>query len=96
MDNIYSVVEKQQSQLVTFFQSTESPKVPPSVTLNPLLETKELIPDVQEPMPPLLVILMMEAEPESDSHQVPEKPFQAFAELPLVSLLVEEETKSQS
>ncbi len=37
----------------------------------------------------------MEAEPESDFHQVPEKPFLAFAEPQLVSLQVEEETKSQ-
>ena len=77
-------------------QSTESQKVPPFVTFNPLLETKEPTPDVQEHMPPLLDILMMEAEPESDSHQEPERPFQAFAEPQLVSLPVEEEMKSQS
>jgi hypothetical protein len=78
------------------FQSTESQKVPPSVTFNHLLEIKEPTPDAQEPTPPLLDTLMMEAEPESDSHQEPEKLSQASAEPPSVSLPVEEETKSQS
>jgi hypothetical protein len=45
---------------------------------------KELIPDAQELMPPLLDTLMTEAEPESDSHPVPERPFQVFAEPQLV------------
>jgi hypothetical protein len=57
---------------------------------------KELIPDAQEHTPPLLDTLMTEAEPESDSHLVPERPFQGFAEPQLVSLQVEAETKSPS
>ena len=93
---MFSVEEKQPSQPVMFSQSAESQKVQPSVTLNLQLETKELIPDVQELMPLLLDTQMMELKPESDSHQVPEKPFQASAELPSVSLPVEEEMKSQS
>ena len=88
--------EKPPSQPVTFSQSAESQKVPPSAISNPQLETKELIPDVQEPTPPSSDTLMMDPRPESDSHQVLERPFQAFAELPSVSLLVEEEMKSQS
>jgi len=78
------------------FQSIESQKVLPSVTSNPPSEIRELIPDVQELTLPLSDTLMMELKPELDSHQVPEKPFQASAELPSVSLPVEEETKSQS
>jgi len=94
--NIYSVEEKQPSQPVTFSQSTEFQKVPPFATSNLPLEIKELIQDVQELMPPLSDTLMMELKPESDFPQVPEKPFQASAELPSVSLPVEEETKNQS
>ena len=93
--NIYSQEEKQLSQLVMFFQLTEFHKVPPFAILNLLLEIKEHIQDVQELMPPLLDIQMMVAEPESDFLQVPERPFQVFAEPLLVSLLVEEETKNQ-
>ncbi len=95
-DNISSAEEKPPSQPVTSSQSTESQKVPPSATSNLPSEIKEHTPDVQEPTPPLSDTQMMEAEPESDSHQEPERPSQAFAELPLVSLPVEEETKSQS
>jgi len=78
------------------FQSIESQKVPPSVTSNLPSEIRELTPDVQELMPPLSDTLMTELKPESDSHQVPEKPSQVSAELLSVSLPVEEETKSQS
>lgn len=95
-DNTYSLAERQLFQLVTFSQSTESQKVPPSATSNPPLETRVLTPDVQEPTPPLSDTQMMAAEPESDSHQEPERPFQAFAEPLSVSLPVEEETKSPS
>ena len=94
--NISSAEEKLLYQLETYSQSTESQKVPPSATSNHPLEIKELTPDAQEPTPQLLDTLMMEAEPESDFHQVPEKPSQAFAEPPSVSLPEEEETKSQS
>ncbi len=82
-DNTYSVEERLPSQQVTSSQSIESQKVQPSATFNPQLETRELIPDVQEHTQPLLDIQMMAAEPESDSHQEPEKPFLVFAELPL-------------
>ena len=88
--------EKQLSQPVMFSQSTKSQKVQPSATSNHPLVIKEVIQDVQELMPPLLDTPMMEVEPESDYHQVPEKPFQVFAEPLLVSLQVEEETKNQS
>jgi hypothetical protein len=47
-------------------------------------------------MPQLLVTLKMDQGPESDYHQAQEKLFQVFAELLLVSLLVEVETKNQS
>jgi hypothetical protein len=95
-DNTYSLEERPPSQQVTSSQSTESLKVPPSATSNLPSETRVLTPDAQEPTPPLLDTPMMEAEPESDSHQVPEKPSQASAEPPSVSLPVEEETKNQS
>ena len=94
--NTCSLAEKLPYQQETSSQSIESLKVPPFATLSLLLVIKELIPDAQELTPPLLVTLMTEAEPESDSHQEPEKLFQAFAELPLVLSLVEVETKSQS
>jgi hypothetical protein len=95
-DNTYSLEEKPPSQQATSSQSTESLKVPPSATSNLPSETRVLTPDAQEHTPPLSATPMMEAEPESDSHQVPEKPSQASAEPPLVSLPVEEETKNQS
>jgi hypothetical protein len=95
VDNIFSPVEKPLYQLVMFFQSTESHKVPPSAISNLLLVIKEHIQDVQVLMPPLLDTQMMVAEPESDFHLVQEKLFQVFAEQLLVSLLVEEETKNQ-
>ena len=96
LDSMSLPEERLPYQLEMSFQLTESQKVPPSATLSLQLVIKELIPDVQELTPPLLDTLMTEAEPELDSHQVPEKPFQGFAELPSVSLQVEEETKSQS
>jgi len=79
-----------------YSQSTKFPKVPPSVTSNLQLVIKEVIQDVQALMLPLLDTLMMEAEPESDYHQAPEKQFQVSVEPQLVLLQVEEETKSQS
>jgi hypothetical protein len=96
VDSISLLAEKLPSPLEIFFQSTESLKVPPFATLSLLLETRVLTPDAQEPTPPLSATPMMEAEPESDSHQVPEKPSQASAEPLSVSLPVEEETKNQS
>ena len=96
LDNTYSLAERLQYQLVMSSQSIKSLKVPPSATLSLPSVIKELTPDVQELTPPSSDILMTEAEPESDFHLVPEKPFQGFAEPPLVLLLVEEETKSQS
>jgi hypothetical protein len=96
VDSTSLLAERPQYQLETSSQSTESLKVPPSATLSLLLVIKELTPDVQEPTPQLLDILTTEAEPESDYHQAPEKQFLAFAEPQLVSLLVEEEMKSQS
>ncbi len=96
VDSIFLLAEKPLYQLETFFQLTESLKVPLSATSSLPLVIKELTQDAQELTPQLLDILTMEAEPESDSHQVPEKPFLAFAEPQLVSLQVEEETKSQS
>ena len=83
-DNTYSLEERPPSQQATSSQSTESLKVPPFAIFNLLLVIKELIPDAQELMPPLLDTLMTEAEPESDSHPVPERPFQVFAEPQLV------------
>ncbi len=47
-------------------------------------------------MPPSSVTQMMAAEPESDSHPVPERPFPVSAEPPSVLLPEEEETKSPS
>jgi hypothetical protein len=94
--NTYLLAERPLSQLVTYFLSTESLKVPPFATSNLLSVIKVPTPDALELMPPLLDILMMAAEPESDSHLVPEKPSQVFAEPLSVSLPVEEETKSPS
>jgi hypothetical protein len=94
--NTCSAVEKQPLPLVMSFQSTESHKVPPFATSNLPLVIKDHTQDAQELTPPLLDTLTMAAKPESDSHQVPEKPFQAFAEPQLVSSPVEVETKSQS
>ncbi len=96
VDSISLLAEKPLYQLETSSQLTESLKVPPSATSSLPLVTKELTRDAQELTPQLSDTLMMEAEPESDFHQVPEKPFLAFAEPQLVSLQVEEETKSQS
>ena len=79
-----------------FSQSTESQKVPPSAKYKFQLETKQLTQNVQKLTPLLFDTLIMELKPESDFHQVPEKPFQVSAELPSVSLPVEEEMKSQS
>jgi hypothetical protein len=95
VDSISSPAEKPLYQLETSSQSTESLKVPPFATSSLPLVIKELTQDVQELTQQLLDTLTMEAEPESDFHQVPEKPFLAFAEPQLVSLQVEEETKSQ-
>jgi Mn2+/Fe2+ NRAMP family transporter len=94
--NIYSVEEKLPYLLVMFSQSIASLKVPPFAILNLLLVIKVNIQDVLEHTPLLLDILMMEAEPESDYHQVPEKLFQVFAEPQLESLLQEVEMKNQS
>ena len=96
VDSISLLAEKPLYQLETFFQLTESLKVPLSATSSLPLVIKELTQDAQELTQQLLDILMTEAEPESDFHQVPEKPFLASAEPQLVSLQVEEETKSQS
>ncbi len=96
LDNIYSLAEKQQSLLETYFQLIESHKVQPFAILNLQQETKEHTPDVQEHMLLLLDIQMMEAEQELDYHQVQEKRFQEIAELQLELLLVEEECKNQS
>ena len=96
LDNIYSLAEKLPSPPETSSQSTESPKVPPSATSSLPLVTKEPTPDALELTPPLSDTPMTEAEPESDFHQVPERPSQVFAEPQSVSLLVEVETKSQS
>jgi hypothetical protein len=62
--NIFSLVEKQLFQQVMFFQSTESLKVQPFAILNLLLVIKENTQDVQELMPLLLDIQMMELKPE--------------------------------
>ena len=94
--SISLLAEKPLYQLETSSQLTESLKVPPSATLSLQLVTKELTQDAQELTPQLSDTLMTGAEPELDFHQVPEKPFLAFAEPQLVSLQVEEETKSQS
>ena len=96
VDSISLPVERPLYLLVTFCQSTESLKVPPFATLSLLLETRALTPDALALMPPLLDTPMMAAEPESDSHQEPEKPFPVSAEPQSVSLPVEAETKSQS
>jgi hypothetical protein len=96
VDSISLLAEKPLYQLETSSQLTESLKVPPFATSSLPLVIKELTQDAQELMPQLLDILMTEAEPESDFHQVPEKPFLVCAEPQLVSLQVEEETKSQS
>ena len=93
---MFSAEERPPSPLETFYQSTEFQKVQPSATSNLPLVIRDLTQDAQEPTPPLLDTLMMAARPESDSHQVPERPFQASAEPPSVSLPVEEETRSQS
>ena len=95
-DNIFSVVKKLQYQPVMFFQSIALLKVLLSATLNHQLEIKVNIQDALELMPPLSDIQMMEVEPESDYHQVPEKLFQAFAEPPSELLPEEVETKSLS
>jgi hypothetical protein len=92
---MYFAEEKQLFQLVTYFQSTEFQKEQPFVTLNHQSAIKDHILDVLVHMPPLLVTLMMEPEPESDYHQVQEKQSQVYAEPLLESLLVEVETKSQ-
>ena len=94
--NTYSLAERPLSQLVTFFLSTESLKVPPSAISSPQLVIRVLTPDVQEPTLPLSDTLMMAAESESDSPQVPERPFPVSAEPPSVLLPEEEETKSPS
>jgi len=94
--NMSSVEERLPYQQVMSYQSTKFLKVQPFATSNRLLVIKEVTQDVQVLTQPLSAILMMEAEPESDYHLVPEKPFQVFAEPPLVSLQVEEETKNQS
>jgi hypothetical protein len=93
---MYFAVVKLLSLLAMFYQLTKLLKVQLSAILNHLLEIKDLIPDVQEPMQLLLDTQMMEQEQESDFHQVPEKLFLVAAEPLLVLLLVEEETKSQS
>ena len=96
VDSISLLAEKPLYQLETSSQLTESLKVPPFATSSLQLVIKELTQDVQELTPQLSDTLTMEAEPESDFHQVPEKPFLVSAEPQLVSLQVEEETKSQS
>ena len=78
-----------------FFQLIAFLKVLLFATSNPLLEIKVNIQDALELMPQLSDTLMMELEPESDYHQVPEKLFQDFAEPQLELLQVEEETKNQ-
>jgi hypothetical protein len=90
------VEEKLQYQPVMFFQSTEFLKVQLSATFNHQSEIKDHIQDVQVLTQQLLVILKTELEPESDYPQAQEKPFPVFAELQLVSLQVEVETKNQS
>jgi hypothetical protein len=96
VDSISLLAERPLYLLVTFCQSTESLKVPPFATSSLLLETRALTPDALALMPPLLDTPMMAAEPESDSHQEPERPFPVSAEPQSVSLPVEAETKSQS
>ena len=90
----FSAVVKPQSQLVMFCQSTISLRVPPSATLSPQLETKDLTQDALEHMQLLLGTLMMDQEPELDFLQEPERPSLVVAELQSVLSQEEAETKS--
>ena len=79
-DSTFSQEEKPQSQPETFSLSAEFQKVPPSATLNQESETKEVSQDVQEPTPPLWVILKTVQRPESDYPQELEKQSMETAE----------------
>ena len=91
-----SAEEKLLSQSAMFSLLTELQRVLSFATLNLQLETRDLILDAPEHMPPLSGILKMEAELESDFPLVPEKLSLDIAELPLELLQVEEETKNPS
>ena len=94
--NTFFAAEKQLCLLETSYLWTRSQRVLLSATLSHPLEIKESTRDAQEPMPPLLGTLTMDWKLESDCHLEPEKLFLETAELLLVLLLVEVETKSLS
>ena len=91
---MFSVAEKQLSQLETSFPLAESLRVLPFATSNLQLATRAHTQDALEHMPLLLDILKMAQEPESDFLQDPERPFLETAEQPSASLQAAEETKS--
>lgn len=79
-----------------FYQSTQSQKVPSSITLKRELEIRELMPEPLEPQSPSLDTPKTEPRPESDYHLDPERLSQENVELPLVLLLVDKELINQS
>lgn len=65
-DNMFIVVPKLNSLLVTYFHSTKSQKVQLSATLKNMLVTKEQLEELLDAMPPSLVILKMVQRPDLD------------------------------
>jgi len=90
-DNSFTVEPKPKLTLETFYPSTPSPKVPLSATSNKDLETEEFSPKLLELTVPLSDTLKTEPEPESDYLLEPEKPSPDLVDVPLESVLEEEE-----
>jgi len=96
LDSTSSLAEKPPSQPETSSPSVKSLKEPLSATSNPQSVIRAATPDAQELTPPSSVTPKMAPRPESDFPQAAERPSTETAEPPSESLLVEEETKSQS